>query len=442
MHEDHLKCIDFKVDLLDKKIHSLFNLINKTIGGDVKQDEFDALKSEVGKLDKLKTTDKSSTVNAINELYLKPQIEIVDNLTTEASNKALSAKQGKVLNTTIGDLEELTTENKNSTVEAINEINSKKLEAKIVDNLNNVSKEDVLSARQGSVLNSKLSSKEDKIVYISSRSTYNDVATAYVQGRTIVKKDYVRYDDGGYAYSLAPLISYTNGNFVFKRDYEEGSGFELHIIKQNSPWMMKIIQEVDILEFWNLLRDIGDLDNLNTEDKTNIVNAINEVFAEAKTKLSIDVIDNLESDSTTDALSARQGKILNESVVHKEGDETITGAKEFTNQVTLQRLTVNAINSPTARVDIASAIGFDDANDISLSILSSRSDGTTRLTGIASPKFNEDAANKKYVDDSVSAKYAKPSKGIPATDLAEDVQQNLAKAAEIYDDYVSASNLI
>lgn len=58
----------------------------------------------------------------------------------------------------------------------------------------------------------------------------------------------------------------------------------------------------------NLSGDIGTLSNLNTENKQDLVAAINEVLA--STGSTIAVVDNLVSNSTTDALSAYQGKVL------------------------------------------------------------------------------------------------------------------------------------
>lgn len=58
----------------------------------------------------------------------------------------------------------------------------------------------------------------------------------------------------------------------------------------------------------NLSGDIGTLSNLNTENKQDLVAAINEVLA--STGSTITVVNNLISNSTTDALSAYQGKVL------------------------------------------------------------------------------------------------------------------------------------
>lgn len=58
----------------------------------------------------------------------------------------------------------------------------------------------------------------------------------------------------------------------------------------------------------NLSGDIGTLSNLNTENKQDLVAAINEVLT--STGSTITVVNNLLSNSTTDALSAYQGKVL------------------------------------------------------------------------------------------------------------------------------------
>lgn len=58
----------------------------------------------------------------------------------------------------------------------------------------------------------------------------------------------------------------------------------------------------------NLSGDIGTLSNLDTENKQDLVAAINEVLA--STGSTITVVNNLLSNSTTDALSAYQGKVL------------------------------------------------------------------------------------------------------------------------------------
>ena len=60
-------------------------------------------------------------------------------------------------------------------------------------------------------------------------------------------------------------------------------------------------------------KSVGTLSNLTTTEKTNLVGAVNEVKSSIPSVPS--VINNLTSTSTTDALSAAQGKVLNDQIV-------------------------------------------------------------------------------------------------------------------------------
>ena len=81
------------------------------------------LDAEIGDLSTLKTTDKTSIVDSMNELFDDKvnTTDVVDNLTSTDIDKPLSANQGKVLKDEIGDLNDLTTTNQNDLVSAINE---------------------------------------------------------------------------------------------------------------------------------------------------------------------------------------------------------------------------------------------------------------------------------------------------------------------------------
>lgn len=74
---------------------------------------------------------------------------------------------------------------------------------------------------------------------------------------------------------------------------------------------------------------IGSLSDLVTEDKSNLVNAINEAYAHGGGGGggggSTIVVNNLTSTSTTAALSANQGRLLNENKIEKGGLKTING---------------------------------------------------------------------------------------------------------------------
>lgn len=73
----------------------------------------------------------------------------------------------------------------------------------------------------------------------------------------------------------------------------------------------------------NLSGDIGTLSNLNTEYKDDLVGAINEVLT--STSSTIAVVNNLLSNSTTDALSAYQGKVLKGLVDNKVAGIKVQG---------------------------------------------------------------------------------------------------------------------
>lgn len=75
---------------------------------------------------------------------------------------------------------------------------------------------------------------------------------------------------------------------------------------------------------------IGDLADLKTTKKDNIVNAINEI---QENGTPIEIVDNLDSTDTDKALSANQGKILKDSLIGIKGRDTdyelVEGAEIF-----------------------------------------------------------------------------------------------------------------
>ena len=100
------------------------------------EDGINAVKAFIGDLNDLNTVDKTSVVNAINEVLsdvnaVDTKIGNLANLTTtdkdsvvDAINELVTTIAGAVLtiNTTIGDLSQLTTSDKSSVVNAINEV--------------------------------------------------------------------------------------------------------------------------------------------------------------------------------------------------------------------------------------------------------------------------------------------------------------------------------
>lgn len=79
---------------------------------------------------------------------------------------------------------------------------------------------------------------------------------------------------------------------------------------------------MDKINFINGETPINDT-NLN-QMQDNVENAINTITTEIEEKIP-NVIDNLESTSTTEALSAKQGKILNEKIPAKINELAVTG---------------------------------------------------------------------------------------------------------------------
>ena len=118
-------------------------------------DAINELDGEIGVLDDLKTSNKTSIIESVNELFDDKvnTSDIVDNLTSTDTDKPLSANQGKVLKDEIGDLTNLDTTDKTSVINAVNELfNDKVNSADVVDNLTSTDTDKPLSANQGKVL--------------------------------------------------------------------------------------------------------------------------------------------------------------------------------------------------------------------------------------------------------------------------------------------------
>lgn len=174
---------------------------------------------------------------------------------------------------------------------------------------------------------------------------------------------------------------------------------------------------------------IGDLANLETEEKDNLVEAINEAKHSGGGS-SVNVVDNLTSDSATDALSAKQGKALKSlvdgkatdtAVLHKTGDESASGKKTFTDGI---QTPIIEVGEGTAVATISPIMGFDG----NTGFMFAGKKGNAELAGVGTPTTSSSATNKSYVDTEVAKKYTKPSTGIPKGDLENSVQTSLGKA--------------
>lgn len=132
---------------------------------------------------------------------------------------------------------------------------------------------------------------------------------------------------------------------------------------------------------------------------------------------------------------------MDANVVHKNGDETISGEKTFADKT---------IFSTEVKLIDGNEIGatFYSSEEGKIEFYGSPGEGTVQLKNITSPSASSDAATKGYVDGEIAGKqdtisdlstirsgaaagataYQKPSGGIPASDLAAAVQTSLGKA--------------
>lgn len=87
---------------------------------------------------------------------------------------------------------------------------------------------------------------------------------------------------------------------------------------------------------------------------------------------------------------------LDANVVHKTGGETIAGVKSFSNTVNIND--VISINNSQGNVDISS----ESTNDGQVLRFLDGDSENVQIVGVATPTVGNHAANKKYVDDSIS----------------------------------------
>lgn len=161
----------------------------------------------------------------------------------------------------------------------------------------------------------------------------------------------------------------------------------------------------------------------------------------------VNVVDDLQSESSTDALSARQGKILKGMVDGKASQDEVD---------TLSGNLANKMNKTTSAIietlgyTPASITSVEDLQDSLETEIAEKQDTISDLESIRSgaglgatavqPSAISDMETKTHASatyqpkgsyatqSEVNAKYTKPSGGIPKTDLASAVQTSLSKA--------------
>lgn len=206
-----------------------------------------------------------------------------------------------------------------------------------------------------------------------------------------------------------------------------------------------------------------------------------DLSEEVKTKLdsgggsSINVVDNLTSDSATDALSAQQGKALKSLADAKTGFTdigTFTVGESYAGSLGVAILANHTPKAGDAFIGTDNEDGFRHTalvirnDDVLFNFLySSAEDNFMQFVSIMRQTGAVMAEYKMVADSEIerwngkqdkitdlatirsgaakgATAYQKPSTGIPSTDLSQSVQQTLAKVEDIYQDYIDANNLI
>lgn len=243
---------------------------------------------------------------------------IQNNLESDSVEESLSAAQGKILNEkfndyitkdVVGDLSELSTDDTSSIVNAINSINYNIVTpmppdggssaVDIVDNLLSSSTTKALSANQGRVLNEKFKDyiiKNDVIDNVESLDTNKPLSAN--QGR-IINERFNNY--------LTKNEVLTPNDIINDLDTDSAN-------KPLSAAQGKLLNN----KFNNYITTeaIGDLSELTTPSRENLVDAINSVVVTGAGLTTGDVIDNLDSSYVNKPLSAYQGRVLNEKIIN------------------------------------------------------------------------------------------------------------------------------
>lgn len=215
-------------------------------------------------IDNLSSNDPSKTLSAnmgknLNDSKIEKSM-IVDKLDSTDPSSVLSANQGNVLSSFIGDIYSLETQNKSSLVLALNEVNSKET-ISVADNLTTADAYMALSANQGVEISKNI----------------GDLDTLDTTDKT----------------SIVSALNEINS--------KEQITIADNLITTDPGCALSANQGV------NLIAMIGDTSVLETEEKSSLVTAVNEL----NSRKQIEVVDNLETADTQAALSANQGAVLN-----------------------------------------------------------------------------------------------------------------------------------
>ena len=322
---------------------------------------------------------------------------IEDSLTSTSRITPLSANQGRVLNEKIGDLDSLETENKENMVSAVNELY-----------------EDVAN---------------EKTILEEIKATTADLNDAYQKITAETVLSYTLYASGwnGDEYSINdPLFTRS----VTIKIYSENLTEAQYVALSNAKIFTSDVQLDD-----NTIVLVADGD-IPTIDIPIMIS----VSIPGSTQDQI--IDTLTSNSTTAALSANQGRVLNEII----GDTSTLETSEKSN-------IVNAINELFQDVDngktiIASAItdkGIETSadatfDDMATNIRSIESDGTAKLQELASnvtTVSTDVISGKKFINSS-----GEIEEGTMTTNIAENLTLSCGETYTIPEGHHNGSGTV
>ena len=346
-------------------------------------------------------------------------VTVIDNLTSTSATDALSANQGRILNINKQEISTLQTD-----IEALNFTDLTVLNApvnntdvanklyvdqnsgniNVIDNLNSTSPTDALSANQGRILNEN---KQDIATLQTDIQALNfanlTILNLPINNTDVANKSYVDMNSGN-------ITVIDNLNSTSATDaLSANQGRLLNINKQE---ISSLQGDIQALNFANLT--ILNLPINNTD-------VANKLYVDSSSG-GVVVIDNLTSTSTTDALSANQGRILN---LNKQEISTLQADIEA-----LSFTSLTVVNAPVDPTDVANKAYVDTNSPITVidnlnstsptdalsanqgRILNiNKQDIATLQTDIEAINFNSltisfapvnptDVANKAYVDSS------------------------------------------
>jgi hypothetical protein len=271
-------------------------------------------------------------------------LNTIDNLSSVYIDKPLSANQGRVLNTIKANRTELPNilagsdiQVDISGVDVVITNTAPNIDPIVIDNLLSISSTEVLSANQGRILNNKI---DTKLAIVDLPSIIDNLTSTSVNNPLSAKQGKILKDDLDLKlYSVdSPNLIGSNNILVSKN----GSDNTISLINVTD----NLLSNSNINPLSANQGRILDLNKANVEDipivqaGLNIsvaFDAINRIYTitNASPNIPTTIVDNLGSTSITSALSANQGKVL---------DNTKLNISDLPNII--NNLTSTSINNP------------------------------------------------------------------------------------------------